>query len=41
MSKKNLMIAILSLLLLTVAMIQFVPEAESENRAPSVGNAPS
>jgi hypothetical protein len=31
MSKKNLMIAILSLLLLTVAVLQFVPEAKGNN----------
>jgi hypothetical protein len=41
MSKKNLMIAILSLLLLTVAVIQFIPEAEGRNQTPSVVNAPS
>ncbi|MEH6609430.1 MAG: hypothetical protein V7696_08670 [Halioglobus sp.] len=31
MSKKNLMIAIISLLLLTVAVLQFVPEAKADH----------
>jgi hypothetical protein len=41
MSKKNLMIAILSLLLLTVAVIQFVPEAQGGNLTLPAVNTPS
>jgi hypothetical protein len=39
MSKKNLMIAILSLLLITVAVSQFIPETASKNPTPSLSNA--
>ena len=41
MSKKNLMIAILSLLLLTVAVLQFVPEAQGHNHPPQPVNPAS